>query len=505
MSVVLTPAALPSSTQNKVVNPLSTSSVATWEDAYHRKVAYASGAFGRSGVCVARAGRLVCCVREAGMSVWRIKRKSVGEEEDEGMEVDEGVVLPKEEGGWERVLDMELNVQSNLVAGTVSDDGKWVVVSDWHETKLFQLESLPNGQLKPKRIRNLTSILQPHLTPSTPSHSREPVSTGGSTFVFTPDSTKLIMASSVSAYILAIDLSGDAPRVLRKFEHHRLGTGLIGNRVVKGRTPVSEEEEEDSAMDSADKEPETQTASSSDDDSPSSTPSKTISTTITRMAISPDGQWLATSDLLSRTHIFNLDALAHHTALPSFPHRIHALAFLPSACSTLVLGLANNTIQVYDVEVRAFPAWTRHLTEALPHRFKHLHDPIVGVTFDQHEDAKEKQKGEGRTAVFWGSTWICKIQLDAGVVYGGFEKKRRRDGSGKKRKDVAPLPPPEAEEDGSAQTQQSANNFKLITTYRPILFADFIAPGELVVVERPLVDVLARLPPAYFKPKYGAS
>lgn len=373
-------------------------------------------------------------------------------------------------------------------------------------------ELQPNGQLKPKRIRNLTSILQPHLTPSTHSRSREPVSPGGSTFVFTPDSTKLIMASSASAHVLAIDLSGDAPRVLRKFDHHRLSIGLIGNRVVKGRTPVVEEE--DVAMD-ADK---VSTKKQPDDDPPSSgdersdTSNKTVSTTITRMAISPDGQWLGTSDDLSRTHVFNLDSLQHHCALPSFPHPIHALGFLPSACSTLVLGLANNTIQVYDVEARAFPAWSRHLTDALPHRFKHLHDPIVGVTFDARDASAASEHSnatkEGRReAVFWGSTWICKIQLDAGVVYGGFEKKRRRDGSGKKRKDVTP--PREAEEDGGAHTQQqqqqSANNFKLITTYRPILFAEFIAPGELVVVERPLVDVLARLPPAYFKPKYGAS
>ena len=46
-------------------------------------------------------------------------------------------------------------------------------------------------------------------------------------------------------------------------------------------------------------------------------------------------------------------------------------------------------------------------------------------------------------------------------------------------------------------------NFKLITHYRPLLLVDFVTPGELVVVERPLVDVLAKLPPAYFKPKYG--
>ena len=46
---------------------------------------------------------------------------------------------------------------------------------------------------------------------------------------------------------------------------------------------------------------------------------------------------------------------------------------------------------------------------------------------------------------------------------------------------------------------------KLIMQYRPIACCDFLAKDELVVVERPLVDILATLPPAYFKHKYGAS
>ncbi|KAH8100539.1 WD40 repeat-like protein [Cristinia sonorae] len=504
MSVVLTPAALPTNTKNKIVNPLSTSHVATWEDAYHRKIGYSSGAYGRSGVCVARAGRLVCCVREAGVSVWRIKKRGGGGDGEEGMDVDE-VPVPKEDGGWERVLDMELNVQSNLIAGAISDDGRWLIVSDWYETKLFRLESLPNGQLKPKRIRNLTSVLQPHVSPSAKSHSRESISTGGSTFAFTPDSSKLVLATSVSAYILVIDLSGDAPRVLRKFDHHHLNTGLVGQRVVKGLAKL---QATGTGEDATEKSAETVGVDKEDEDTESTSGDvRPVSTTVTRMATSLDGQWLATSDDLHRTHIFNLDSIQHHCILPSFPHPIHALAFLPSSPSTLILGLANNTVQVYDVEARSFPAWSRHLANAIPKRFKHLHDPIVGVTFNTNgtsSSSSSPSTDEARTAVFWGSTWICKIQLDAGVVYGGFEKKRRRDGSGKKRKDVA-APPPEGEDTEQQPLYQSANNFKLITTYRPILFAEFIASGELVVVERPLVDVLAKLPPAYFKPKYGAS
>lgn len=34
-----------------------------------------------------------------------------------------------------------------------------------------------------------------------------------------------------------------------------------------------------------------------------------VTTTISRMAISADGQWLATTDDLSRTYVFNLDSV----------------------------------------------------------------------------------------------------------------------------------------------------------------------------------------------------
>jgi U3 small nucleolar RNA-associated protein 4 len=42
-------------------------------------------------------------------------------------------------GGWEKVLDMELNVTGNLVAGEISEDGRWLAVSDMYEAKLFSL------------------------------------------------------------------------------------------------------------------------------------------------------------------------------------------------------------------------------------------------------------------------------------------------------------------------------------------------------------------------------
>jgi U3 small nucleolar RNA-associated protein 4 len=140
MSVVLAPAALPTSTIVKVTNPLNTSTEATFEDAYHRKLAYV----GRGAVRVARGARMVSCVREAGLTVWKIHNKAEdryeGKENDEDLDMS-GAIPEPFAGGWDKVLEMDFMVHSNIIAHEISDDGKWLVISDMYETKLFKLRT----------------------------------------------------------------------------------------------------------------------------------------------------------------------------------------------------------------------------------------------------------------------------------------------------------------------------------------------------------------------------
>ena len=155
MNVVIAPAALPASTVTKVINPLGTSTVSTFEDAYHRRLAYSSGSFNGSALTLAKGARLLLCMRDSGLSVWRIKQKRKQSPDSDEMLVDEETSVPsQEDGGWERVLEMDLNVHTNLVASGISDDGKWIVVSDWYETKLFRLEQLvsPHASILSFRI-----------------------------------------------------------------------------------------------------------------------------------------------------------------------------------------------------------------------------------------------------------------------------------------------------------------------------------------------------------------
>lgn len=137
MSVVVTPAALPASTVTHVVNPLATSADATFEDAYHRRLAYTSAPYHASALHLARAARLLLCMRDAGVSLWRIHRRRTMFFDDEDPDSE-----PPADGGWEQVLDMDFSVHTNLVASAISDDGRWIAVSDWYESKLFRIEEL---------------------------------------------------------------------------------------------------------------------------------------------------------------------------------------------------------------------------------------------------------------------------------------------------------------------------------------------------------------------------
>ncbi|KAI9512662.1 WD40 repeat-like protein [Russula earlei] len=479
MSIVVAPAALPQNSTAHIFNPLMTSVIATFEDAYHRRIAYTSGAHGTVGLHLAKRARLVLSTGDTSLAVWRLPEKPVLEEESP-------FAMPGEAPGWNKVLEMSLRVKTNLVASAISDDGHWLAVSDTFEVKLFWLQTdSSGGDLKPKRVRNFQTLLQGD-HPNTPTHC------GASALTFSPDSSKLVVAST-AAVVLVLELVSDptSARVLRRFDQHRNRGLMIEGRVLTGRR--RDNNDDDPATDASD------AKSAQVDPQPRyTTHAEAVPATITRMATSPDGQWLATTDDHMRTHIFNLDAVQHHTTLPSFPQRAHALAFAPSSPSLLILGFANNTLELYDVEARQFPPWSRALCTALPKRFTNLHDAILGVTLapvaPAAPDDVDKNGGNGKDvlALFWGATWLCKVEFAAPVGWGGFEKKRRRRGS-------------RGVDHGAERDWNAVHNFKLVTQYRQILLADFLSPGELVVVERPLTDVLVNLPPAYYRPKYGAS
>ncbi len=107
------------------------------------------------------------------------------------------------------------------------------------------------------------------------------------------------MATVMSSYVLVLDLTGDKPRVLRRFAHHRMRDSVVHNRVVKGRRKDGTGEVDVDMRDN----------DADESDSDDELDSAPLVANIFRIAISHDGQWLATSDDHLRTHVFNLDSI----------------------------------------------------------------------------------------------------------------------------------------------------------------------------------------------------
>lgn len=176
----------------------------------------------------------------------------------------------------------------------------------------------------------------------------------------------------------------------------------------------------------------------------------------------------------------------HHCTLPSFEHHIAAMAFDPGVPQQLTIAFSNNTFQIFDVEARRFPEWAQTLSKDASSRLTGQQDSVLGVAFDPAAPTE-------RSLLLWGSTWICKIHLEGSTGRPSQKRRRQSTGTG-----VGQQQRRGADED------ESNSNFRVVSKYRQVVAVDFLSPGELVVVERPLADILHTLPPAYFKPKYGS-
>ncbi|KAG8922794.1 U3 small nucleolar RNA-associated protein [Tulasnella sp. 418] len=474
MVVCLTPCAPASQgleQRIKIVNPLATGNHSTFEESFQRRMAYPV-----TGVLsFAREARFVMCRMNRGITIWRIG--SLEDESDRANDVSEPT-------NWELVLEMELNAKTNLIAGAISADGTWVAVSDAKETKLFRLED--SKKVIPHRIKTFGSVLAS-------ANADLAASTASSDLSFTPDSSKLIMSCFPSSFVVIIDLTPStsnedaAPRVLRTFGQHRMKqarSGRVVKKMVLQRRGDDEEEMED----------EQPQANLSDNDEDGEGQSEEVHAAVCCTAVSADGQWFASADLRGRCHVFNIDSLQHHCTLPSFELPIRSLVFDPRSSDTLLIGLPNNRIHVFDIEERMFPQWASRVCDNLPQSFTGLHDPLQGLMFVHPSSSSSSFTPSPRQVIAYGSNWLCKIKLDAGVATRkGFRSKDRR-----KRKTQK-----SAIEASNEETNE--HNFTVVTKYRHMLGVGQLGDQELVIVERPLVDLLSGKgqPPPYYKHRYG--
>nr|XP_019050895.1 hypothetical protein I302_01338 [Kwoniella bestiolae CBS 10118]OCF29825.1 hypothetical protein I302_01338 [Kwoniella bestiolae CBS 10118] len=485
MSLTFTSAGIPDSSSSlSLRNPLGKSKGAsgsrtTFEESFSRRTGY----FGDGRVQFAQEGRMILGRKERSVGVWKVL---------------------EDEQGWEKVLEMELKLRTNLIASSISPNAKWLAVSDLYETKLFQLSSQGNT-IRPIRVKSFLSTLTSstqleHL--SIPSKG-----CGSSAMRFTNDSQRLILGLVSSGQLLVLELPEEASEDVEVVKCFTREDKIVDGRVVKSKPngtangDVKMNGEHNSEDDEEEEDDE-------EDEEDSRDKSRESNAWIGCLGVSEDNQWLAAGDEEGRVGVWNLDTLQLHATLPTLPHAPTSLSFPPTSSPILVLALSTSTIQLYNLEQRKLlqPSQLAELHRSLAS----LHTPLQGITFPSPPSASAS--GKAVKILIWGIDWMitCALDLDE-IVKGKTKSSPVSKESRKKRAREAKLARDQIDTlststpGAGAGGGEGEGEIKVIRDrFKSILGVGWVG-NELGVVERPWGDFAGELPNAFWSGGYGRS
>ncbi|TYJ51515.1 hypothetical protein B9479_007911 [Cryptococcus floricola] len=517
MTPTFTSAASPSSTvlRSALGKPKPGKQAVTFEESFPRRMGYLSGGPMGGYVALSKGGRLVVGRRETSVGIWRVQ---------------------EDESGWEKVLEMELRLRTNLISSAISEDGKWLALSDLYETKLFFLASTPSGTLKPQRMTTFISTLSssPLLT-----HLAIPSKGCGATsLLFTPDSQRFILGLQSSGQVLVLELPqvGDAGvkekevGVVKCFERKER---VVDGRVIKGREErngtVNGHVDGDVSMNGDEEEEEEE-----EEEEVVVKKKEELQAWVSSLAASADGQWLGVADLKGRISVFNLDTLQAslfhlvlYATLPTLPFPPTSLSFPPSTPLLAILTPTNN-ISFYHLEHRRLLPPSPELEKFLG-AFESLHTPAHGIIWTSSTSSEGKD-GKAVKAIAWGTDYLATIKLEVeslvrrrrvsespsvsttGSVVGKASRKKRAREARQAREHLSSLTPsgsvpstPVSEEMKHLEGREDYYNI-VTDRFKSILGVGWLGEeGEVGVVERPWGDFVGDLPGVFWSAGYGRS
>ncbi|KAJ3115246.1 U3 small nucleolar RNA-associated protein [Phlyctochytrium bullatum] len=510
-------------------------------------------------VSVAERARFILCRYPDKVKVWALGSPADVGVPFEEMKAGERVAMLASQ---RFIAEIKVKGATNLTAATISKDGRLIALSDLHTTKLFRLtvpKSAPrpsheiqyittkSGKKKPQLVRTAPSEdTRAHVTriKEFPSPSVLP---GSVSMTFTPDSRRLVLGGADSV-VRVVDITpalADASS-LGGSDNASIGSGSRGFEVVatfRQHLGVTEAEEEEAAVSGV---------------SSGGVHGREL---VASVSVSGDGQWLATGDLANRIHIFNLDSLMHHATLPR-PASLHtALSFQPDT-SVVAVATASNELFLYDAEERRLTDWSRSNSHRLPVRFVTRSEIIMGVTgpperpgilnvwagsylctidLDKPVGSRDAfLTGSGKRQRFFyrgshgakdgreGAEGVADEAL--GNEEAAEAAKARVNGSLKRKANGASAPSTpvaagkvngdvegvdldslsddnvDGDEDAEGEDVEAsggASSFSMDHRYGPFMYFGFLGANEAIAVELPLLEVVEKLPPGFYRKRYG--
>jgi U3 small nucleolar RNA-associated protein 4 len=472
------------------VNPISTSPFTTFADTIQRRIPFVpptgrGGSLGGGSVvrlCASK--RWLLLRREKSVAIWQLPEYSV-----DGLQ---GSIADETDNpAWTKVVEMQVKLKTNLVCAELSSDGRFLAVGDLFETKLYRLES-SGADVVPQKVKSFSKAFQGRGLPRCP---------GSSAIVFTPENTRLVLASHPGSFIHIVELpkseDEETCKLVKTFDHHRkrvsgramagrrgatsakLTNGHASNNGTNGHLANGDGNFSSGAESSAEDQ------DNDEDEDEDAEGERTAFSRIDIVHTSHDGQYLISIDTSKRINVYSLDTLHYYRTLPSTSQVPTSVSFNRSDPSHLCLLLPTNQLVIYNLEERANEdqgRQDRSLESAIMEKIVTVRESAIGAIWLS-----------SRQMLVWGSTWICSARLIHTASAANATTKRGRVG-------VAP------ESTSEGNRWSTSLTFK----YQPLLHVGLLSEfghsakheDELVVVERPYYDLARSLPPTWFS---GAS
>lgn len=196
------------------------------------------------------------------------------------------------------------------------------------------------------------------------------------------------------------------------------------------------------------------------------------------LTVSADGQWLATANSDCEVHIYSLSTFKSHCTVPVYRSGVSAMAIHPTT-NNLFMAHADQQVFEFSIEQMQYTDWSRKVQrEGLHFKWLERDTPVTNVTFNPQNPAH---------IILHDMFMFCVLDQSLPLPNNQSQFYNQLT--------LKSLPEQERHEHCHA--------FKVCKLFQPLMFVDMLEDHSLVVVERSLLDITAKLPAPVKQKKFA--
>ncbi|XP_044125682.1 U3 small nucleolar RNA-associated protein 4 homolog [Bufo gargarizans] len=196
------------------------------------------------------------------------------------------------------------------------------------------------------------------------------------------------------------------------------------------------------------------------------------------LAASSDGSLLAVASANAQIDIYDVKKLKYECSVPQYSCTPAAIRIHPST-NNLVIAYPDQQVGSFSIAQKQYTDWSRKVMQRGLHRdWVERDTPITGIAFNP---------ARPEHILLHDNYMFCVLDKSLPLP-----------------DDKTPLVNQNSLKQLSESARRShAHAFKITKRFQPLLFMDLLDDGDLVLVERPLGDILPQLPPPMKQKKFG--